>query len=203
MSIGFGADARRGDRSARDGLAADRLCRRHRADVAAAPASFRAMPIAFCARSALRFAAGRADRLSHHDRGLALGIARAAQSVARDLFVRALSLRDPHALSQARSTGWRRCRGGTCRSISRSRFRSWSMPGVALRDRRSDLGARARRGDRACRDGMSRPRSSPSSRSFRCCARRWRKVRPSPACGTFCSWCRRSRCLPASDSTRC
>ena len=79
-----------------------------------------------------------------HDRGLALGCACAAQSAARDLFVRAFSLRDPHD-RRRRDLPMAR-RAVVVRAVlSRDQGAARGSCRRALRDRAIDLGAGARR----------------------------------------------------------
>ena len=73
-----------------------------------------------------------------HAVGLALGVACAAQSAARDLFLRAFPLRDSHHRCRRNLQDGAMCRGGTCRSISRSRRRLSCWPARAFASRLYD-----------------------------------------------------------------
>ena len=96
--------------------AGDLRRRRDRALHAAAVAPARPGAVAFRDRIGAAVAAGAAARLCHHDPGLAVGGAGAAQSDPRPARVLRVSVRYPHASSPVRSTRWRMCRGCMCRS---------------------------------------------------------------------------------------
>ena len=115
---------------------ADRLCRRGRARATRRSRRACRQRDAFLAALGVRARAGARRQLPDHDRGVALGRARARSIRCAHSAISRNSTTDPHVCCSATSIRWPTCRAGTCRPIcdqaDRCRFCSASRSALVF-----------------------------------------------------------------------